>query len=155
MVDHLMPAARGFSMIELLVTIAVLGIIVAAGAPSLATSLQGRRGNNMMTALTSDLEWARARAISSNQSVSLVPGTTDSCTWTVQVANVAVDGHGMTSADLTRYGGVVCALNATPVFNGLGINTGGTLNGTITAGKRQWTITVDGGGEIRTTQAQI
>ena len=155
MVARSMPPPHGFTLIELLVTIAVLGIIVAAGAPPLRASVQERRGKDMMSALTSDLNWARARAISRNQSVSLVPGGANSCTWTVQVAGVALDGHGMTEADVTtRYNGVACALDATPVFNGIGVNTGGALNGTITAGKKRWTITVSGGGEIRTTQAQ-
>lgn len=55
-----MRGARGFTMIELIVTIGILGILMAAAAPSVRDMIM----NNRMTSLTNDMlsDFAAARS---------------------------------------------------------------------------------------------
>ncbi len=95
----------GFSLIELAVTLAVLGILVVAAAPSLATWLQNTRIRNQAESIQNGLQLARMEAVRRNQTVGfwLVsatdPRTLDSgCTlsssgpsWVVSVSSP--EGH--------------------------------------------------------------
>lgn len=61
---HITAAARGFSMIELIVVMLIAGIIAAVAAPTLSNVASTRRA--MAAQLTvRDLDYARERAISS------------------------------------------------------------------------------------------
>lgn len=66
------PMARGFTLLELLVVLAVMGLIAALVVPRFA---QGRPGIELERAargLVADLRAARVQAIASNRAVALV-----------------------------------------------------------------------------------
>jgi type IV fimbrial biogenesis protein FimT len=95
----LMPFYRadsGFSMIELLITVAVLGILFMVGLPSLATWMQNTQVRNSAEAVVAGLQLARNEALRRNRTVqfSLVDSLNSGCTvttsgssWVVSLAD--------------------------------------------------------------------
>ncbi|MEO8155445.1 MAG: GspH/FimT family pseudopilin [Rhizobacter sp.] len=63
------PFASGFTLIEMVVTVAVVGIVMTTATPSLASLIDTRRIDGAATQVASDLQFARAEAVSRNQPV--------------------------------------------------------------------------------------
>lgn len=63
---------RGFTMIELMVIVAIVGIMTVIGFVSLNSQLPHYRLNSAVRDLVSDLRWARSLAITSGEKVSLL-----------------------------------------------------------------------------------
>ena len=61
---------RGFSLIELIVTITVLALVLVAAMPSLGTWLDNSRIRNVTDSLQNGLQLARGEAVRRNQSIS-------------------------------------------------------------------------------------
>ena len=78
---------RGFNLIEVLVTLAVLGVLIALGAPSLAEFLQNQQVRAATEAVVNGMQVARGEAIRRNLAVQLVlePPTSG---WTICEATV-------------------------------------------------------------------
>lgn len=64
--------SRGFTIIELMVVVAIIGIITGIGFVSLNKQLPHYRLNSAVRDLVSDLRWARSVAITSGERVSLL-----------------------------------------------------------------------------------
>lgn len=62
----------GFTMIELMVIIAIVGILAAIGAPSLSESLARRSLEGVANELSADLQYTKSQAVSANTTVSMV-----------------------------------------------------------------------------------
>lgn len=59
----------GVTLIELMVSIALIGILLAIGVPSFQTFVESSRVNGALTALESSLKLARAEAVERNSEV--------------------------------------------------------------------------------------
>ena len=68
-------ASSGFTMVELMIVVAIAGILLALAAPSFTESMGRRRLEGVANELRSDLHFAKSQAASSNTSVSLVTTT--------------------------------------------------------------------------------
>ncbi|OEZ28823.1 GspH/FimT family pseudopilin [Variovorax boronicumulans] len=75
------PRPRGFTLVELVVTIAVFALLLLAALPSLGTWTDNTRIRNVASSLLDGLQLARAEAIRRNQNVSF---------WLVSIDNPAV-----------------------------------------------------------------
>jgi len=78
-----MPPCRskGFTLVELLVTIVILGLLAFFGVPSTQAMIAGNRATTQSNELVSTLLLARSEAIRRNQPVSVCPSTDGvSCT---------------------------------------------------------------------------
>lgn len=76
---------RGFTLIELMVTIAVLAIVVTIAAPSFTTMINNNRSIALGEELVTALNYARAEAVKRGDSVSVCAssdGATCTGTWT-------------------------------------------------------------------------
>jgi type IV fimbrial biogenesis protein FimT len=82
---------RGFTLIELMVTVSVLVLILFMALPSIGTWLDNTRIRNTADSLQSGLQQARSEAVRQNRNVSF---------WLVSIANAAV-----LSNDCTLSGG--------------------------------------------------
>ena len=63
---------NGFTMIELLVTITIVGVLIAIAAPSLRESTAKRSLEGVASELSTDLQYAKSQAVSVNTTVSVV-----------------------------------------------------------------------------------
>lgn len=70
------PAARGLSLIELMVTIFVLAILAAVAVPSFRSVMSRGDIANAINALSADMQFARGQAASQHRFVSICRSTT-------------------------------------------------------------------------------
>lgn len=70
-VRHLRAPVRGFTLIELMVTIAILVILLGVGVPSFQAMVQNSRATALANDLVSALNLARSEAVRRGESVSL------------------------------------------------------------------------------------
>lgn len=79
--------ASGFSIVELMFTIAVLAILLGLAMPSFGTWLKNLQVKNAAQSITSGIQRARAEAVSRNMNVSFALGAGSS--WTVNIVSTA------------------------------------------------------------------
>lgn len=84
-----MKKLNGFSLIEIMVTIAIIAILMGVGVPSMMGMIAGNRLTTQTNDLVADISFARAEAIRRNQSVTFCRTATatshtcaDGTTWT-------------------------------------------------------------------------
>ena len=63
------PAARGFTLVELMVVVAITAIVLSLAAPSFTSFLAKKRVESVMSELSTDLQYARSEAVSRNAAV--------------------------------------------------------------------------------------
>jgi type IV fimbrial biogenesis protein FimT len=95
--------ARGLTLIELMVTIAVLAIVLAIGVPSLQGVVNGSRLSSAANELTSALHLARSEAIKRNRTVVLcrsenLTSCADDAQWNGWIVFADNDGDGVVDA---------------------------------------------------------
>lgn len=115
---------RGFSLVELLIGIAIMAILLSLAMPSFQTWLQNSQIRNAAEAIQNGLQRARAEAVGRNANVELVLGADSS--WVVQLTDgtdietrsgnegskdvtVAITPAGATIVTFTNFGGVAAA----------------------------------------------
>jgi len=136
---------RGFTLIELMVTIAVIAIMMAIAVPSFGSGVKVARERSVVQRLTQDFMWARGAAAAADASSLGVAGVTSTttptltlvvkadCTWTTAVNGTTDARHSMTSTALAAIApSASCtgsmALPATFTFTSQGfVNNSGTF----------------------------
>jgi type IV fimbrial biogenesis protein FimT len=122
------PRSRGFTLIEAMVTVAVLVILLMVAAPSFRSFTEGQRIKNTASALASALTYARSEAIARRTDVVVTAVSSDFAKgWTIEVAGPTVLRE---QADL---GGVAVTATTTSVTYGLDGRTGAAFTATIQA----------------------
>jgi type IV fimbrial biogenesis protein FimT len=73
----------GMTLLEVMIVVAIIGIIVAIVAPSFGTILEKQRIKGAAEAVLADLRWARAEAIKRNKKVRVTFTTGSSWSYTI------------------------------------------------------------------------
>lgn len=155
-----MKIQRGFSLIEVVVTIAIMGILMASAMPSVGDWIRNSKVRNAAESIQNGLQQARMEAVRRNRPVSfyLVSTVDSSCalssssgSWVVSiespvgkcdvnasttdapklVAKAAVSDGGRATVSATQFNGTTAANVVT--FNGFGMVTNADAIRRITA----------------------
>ncbi|MBE0613901.1 MAG: GspH/FimT family pseudopilin [Burkholderiales bacterium] len=73
------PGHRGFTLTEILIVVAVIGILSALGAPAFSDLIKSQRIKSMATDVSASLTTARSEAVKRNKNVTISPVVAD--TW--------------------------------------------------------------------------
>ena len=154
--------STGFSLVELMVTIAVLGVLVSLGMPSFRTMLRNAEIRTAAESVTNGLQRARAEAVARNANVQFVLGTGTSWTVDYVVKPVSTDppidarSGSEGSANVTRTAlaadGTTAATTAT--FNNLGqvvpgANALARVDFAAVGGNQTLRVTIGAGGNAK------
>ena len=87
---HMNKKNHGFTLIELIVTLAVIGVLFAFAAPNLQTTIQGNRLSGQYNDMRGDFAFARNLAITRN--VAVIISSNNGTNWSDGWAIVAPSG---------------------------------------------------------------
>jgi type IV fimbrial biogenesis protein FimT len=88
--------APGFTLVELMVTMAVVGILAAIAAPAMTSLINGNRLSGTTGELTASLQLARSEAVRRSAPVTIC-GTTDGATCSADWSRWMIRGRDNTS----------------------------------------------------------
>ena len=149
-------AQRGFSLVELMVTIAVVALTMVLAAPSFGNATRGARERSVVQKLVQDFAWARGAAVAGDAAAfgasagaaTVVLTLKSDCSWTTTVNGTANDAHSLTSAQLATVApGLGCtatspALPAAFAFTSQGfVSSTGSVTCTSASGQT-FTLTI-------------
>ncbi len=77
---------RGFTIIELLLTVAILSIVLAVAVPSMSAYMEKRRIINAAEAVYSEMQYTRSEAIARSQTVYTSFNSNATDTWSIGVS---------------------------------------------------------------------
>lgn len=112
---HKRPVMRGFTLIELVMTVAILGILISLGVPSLVDLVRDQRVKTVVGDLYSSIVYARSEAITRNANVVICTSGDWAKGWSVKTADCsgtalkqqdAITGVQITQLDGTAVGDV-------------------------------------------------
>lgn len=151
--------ARGFTLVELMVTIAVFVVLTILAIPQLGPFLQRQRLKNATMDIASSVSLARSEAIKRNASVYVVAAGTDwSQGWTVSSAAIVTTASTL-RAQAALDGIGISEASGTPsfFFGGDGRMQGTGVTFTVTPvvvkrGQSTYCVAVGATGRVQTTQ---
>jgi type IV fimbrial biogenesis protein FimT len=109
--------AGGFSLIELMIVLAIMGLLLVMGVPSFSLLLQNSQVRTAAESVENGLNLARVEAVRRNAQVSFTLNTPSSNDWTVSLVSTGAQVQQRTNAGTPN---AVIAGAAAVTFNGLG-----------------------------------
>ena len=162
--------ARGFTIVEVMITLVVLGVLITFGAPEFMAFLQNQKTRAAADAVLSGLQAARAAAVSRNLAVqfkltglgSAPPNSSwtvsesasgiviqtrssDEGTATVNVAAVDGAANPVTTVTFSPIGGVAANADASAALRRIDLTNPMALAGNA----RAFRVLISGGGSLR------
>lgn len=121
---------KGFTLIELMVTLAVLAIIMGIAVPSFTSLIQNSRSTALANSVATALNHARSEAVKRNANVEFCSGDGSSCpgNWTAGWVVRLTDGTLLKTWDAPDAGVVITGGNQQITFRGTGQITGAAVN---------------------------
>ncbi|MRI32306.1 type II secretion system protein GspH [Endozoicomonas sp. OPT23] len=132
--------SSGFTLIELMVTLAVMGILAAIAYPSLTTTLANNRVKNQGQNIHDILAFARSEAITRGDTVTITPSNS----WQGDTS-ISVSGTTIKTLPAFNSDTVINSANALS-FNSMGLFTGANISVSHTKASVQSVLTIEAGG---------
>ena len=149
--SHRPSAQSGYSLVELVITLALLLIVTALAAPSFLSYYRSARVRSGAQAVSAYLNQGRQLAIKTNTPV-CVDYTTTSMQYrqsTCGGATIGVAGHVTTGNSIPLPENISLTSTASPIFGTLGnATTGATFTVTDTVSSKTLHVTVAASGRI-------
>lgn len=136
----------GFSLIELMVTIAILAIVITIAVPSYSDMIERKRTRGLTTAITTDMEFLLTEATKRNLNVSIIFSSTgysmaaDNSGTSIAVKSMTYANNYTGSSATADFGGSPVGYTYNPK---LGRLTGNTGSVTVTNGSHSLKISVN------------
>lgn len=141
-----MHQPKGFTLIEMLITLALLAIIASFGIPQLNQFIVNQRIQAQATALQSTLQFARTEASSKNRVIKVLPRTNNSSGWS--------SGWCVVTSDINNCNGTV--IKQYPAVTGEVSITGNYLQtGTFISFRRDGTRSPAVSGGLKVSSSRI
>jgi len=77
-----MYKAKGFTLIELMITLAILGVILGLAVPAMSDFVVRQRVDSQAKELMLTLAFARSEAVKQGQDIAILPATNSATGWT-------------------------------------------------------------------------
>lgn len=133
--------AAGFTLIEMMVTIAIAGILVSIAAPSFTASLARMRLEGVMNELSTDLQFTRSEALRLRSSAALSVGVSGT-SYTVIVATQTLKTVSIPS-------GVTLTPGSSISFDDLrGLSNAALITGSATGTQASLRVGTNGAGRV-------
>lgn len=154
-----LPAQRGFTLIELMVTIAVLAILLGIAIPSFTDSTLGSKLRTQANDLVAGTVLARSEAIKRNQTVALCASSNgSSCTgtWSEGWIVLSTDGTVIMKHAAAATGFLVTSAQSSLTFQPTGIGSTATslvvCRATPSVGSQERVVTISATGRASVTK---
>jgi type IV fimbrial biogenesis protein FimT len=153
---------RGFTLIEVMIALVVLGVLIALGAPSFSDWTRNQQIRSASEAILNGLQVARGEAVRRNLLVQFQLTSLPSSAWTVSESvsgtpiqsrvheegtlntSVAATPGDATKATFAPLGNIVANLDATSTLTALDVT-----NAAASTSSRPLRVLITGGGSIR------
>jgi type IV fimbrial biogenesis protein FimT len=144
----------GFTLVELLIGIVILGILASIAIPSFQTWIRNSQIRNAAESITNGLQRARAEAVSQNTNIAFTLGAGTDSSWSVYVVATAsgIDSRSASegSQNVTRT--VFPAGSTTVTFNNFGVVLQANPDGGVpSAPFTEVRLDATGGNQLRVT----
>lgn len=163
----MLAGARGFTIVEIMITLVVLGVLITFGAPEFAAFLQNQKTRAAADAVLSGLQTARAEAVQRNKAVQFKLTAVPTSSWTVSesvagtviqtrsadegntglITLAAVDSaaNPVTTVTFAPIGGVTTNADASAALRKIDL----TNPMAVATNARAYRILISGGGSVR------
>lgn len=129
------PKNSGFTLIELIVVIAIVGIVMAVAAPGLRELLVTQRVKTASYEIIADLSLARSEALKRGREVTLTPATAGDWTQGWVVASTTVSGGTTTVVELGKKPALGNGVTFSQSPGSIVFDANGRLSGTTTVAR--------------------
>jgi type IV fimbrial biogenesis protein FimT len=115
-----MTLHRGFNMIELMITLTILGFLLMLGLPSIAEWMQNTQVRTAAEGILNGLQTARSEAVQRNLNVQLVLGNQSAYTVSVVTTGEVIRKRSETEGSSSALVAITPNSTTTVTFNGFG-----------------------------------
>jgi len=143
----------GFTLIEVMVVVALIGIALSQALPAIASAYANARARAVVTKFVQDFAWLRnTAAVNATTAVVLVVNA--DCSWTSTLNGTTDAAHSTTTAALAKLApGMGCSLSSAVTFNftSQGFVDNSATIGFPSAGGQSWPLLILNSGSVTNT----